>query len=149
MSDLKIPQVGEYIRNVGKLIKVEDELPAPPPPTKDYIFEDIEAKCELYLKSNGELLDKLGTINDFYGRETSVTTAIEEMKEYAKKRNITKDSELEVRVTKVVSLTRMKPINQEAFYAKGYRDFQSREWGSKYQLPDPVETIVWSSKNEE
>ena len=42
------------------------------------------------------VLNHFGTLNDFYGLETCISTAIEEAKEYASSRNITKDSELEV-----------------------------------------------------
>jgi hypothetical protein len=34
-NELKIPQVGEYVRNVGKLVKIEDVIPVPSPSSKD------------------------------------------------------------------------------------------------------------------
>jgi hypothetical protein len=145
-NEFKIPQVGEYVRNVGKLIKIEDVTPMPPPIEKDYIFEYIEARCELIFRD--EVIQELGTYNDFYGLGTSVETAIKEMKEYAEKKQIVKDSELEVRVTKVVSQMRMKPSNQDNFYAPEYCDFEYKKVGGDSNLPEPVETIVWSSKND-
>jgi len=146
-EELKIPKVGEYVRNMGRLIKIEDIVPPPPPIDKDYIFEDIEAKCELIYK--GTFIKSLGTSSDFYGIGTSVETAIKEMKEYAIEMQITQDSDLEVRITKVVSQVRRQPIDRENFYAKGYKDFETKKWGSKLNLPEPVETIVWSSKTGE
>jgi len=41
----------------------------------------------------------------------------------------------------------MKPTNREHVFVKGYRDFEYKAVGSKLGLPEPVETIVWSSKN--
>lgn len=143
---LKLPEIGEFVRNIGKLVKIEDIILPPPQPERDYIFEDIEAICEIFYK--GELIKRLCTYNDFYGFGTSVETAIKEMKAYAFERQITKSSELEVRVTQVVSQTRMKPNGRENFYMKGQGDFEYKPFGSKLNLPEPVATMVWSSKNE-
>ena len=145
MNDkLKIPVVGEYVRNTGKLIRIDTITPPPPETYYEYIFEDINARGELRL--NGEKLDELCHINDFYGLGTSVTTAIEEMKAYAEKRKITSKSELEVVVIKITEQTRMKPLNRENYSAKGFRDFDYIEYGSKRDLPEDKEEIVWSSK---
>jgi hypothetical protein len=143
-TELKIPEVGEYVRHLGRLVKIEDVTPVPPPPERDYIFEDIEARCELIYRD--EVLRHVATFNDFYGFETSVENAIKEMKEYAEKKQITKDSELEVRITKVVSQIRMKPTNQKNFYAPIYCDFEYKNIGRDSNLPDPIETIVWSTR---
>lgn len=145
-KELKLPMVGEFVRHVGKLIKVEDVILPPPQPERDYIFEEIEAVCELVYK--GETIKSLGTYNDFYGIGTSVQNAIKEMKDYASERQIGQNSELEVRVTQVVSQTRMIPTGRYNVYAEGYSDFQSKPSGSKANLPEPIETIVWSSKME-
>ena len=146
-EELKIPEVGEYVRNMGRLIKIEDIVPPPPPIDKDYIFEDIEAKCELIYK--GTFIKSLGIFNDFYGIGTSVETAIKEMKEYATEMEITEESDLEVRITKVVSQVRMQSVDRENIYKKGYKDFETKKWGSKQNLPEPIETIVWISKTGE
>jgi hypothetical protein len=144
-DELKIPAVGEYERNIGRLVKIDAITPPPPETYYEYIFEDISAKGELRL--NGETLDTLCNINDFYGLGTSVTTAIEEMKAYAEKRKITSKSELEVVVIKVTEQTRMKPNHRENYSALGFTDFGELDYGSKRDLPEDKYEIVWSSKS--
>ena len=146
LKELKIPKVGEFVRHIGKLVSIE-EIPPPPPPklSKDYIFEEIEAQCELRL--NGEVIKHIATLSDFYGQGTSVESAIEEMKEYASKRNITKDSDVEVVVIRRVYQTRKRPNTRSNFYSKEYFDFDNIEHEATSNLIEPIETIVWSSKS--
>jgi hypothetical protein len=140
----KIPQIGDFVRGVGTLVDVQTEEPTPP--KKDYIFENIDSKCEL--RRNGKVLDELGTYNDYYGLGTGVKTAIKEMKEYCKEEVITSASEVEVVILMQVSQVRMRPIGRENFYTKEWIEFQSLDWGSKRDLPEPTEEIVWSSKKD-
>ena len=144
MNKLRIPQVGEYERNIGKLIAVETVKPPPPETFQEYIFETIESRCEL--RFNGEVIKTLQTLNDFYGIGTGEITAIEEMKQYAINKNITDKSELEVVVVRVISQTRLRPVNRENLAAKGYTDFEYLPYGCKRGLPDDIETVAWSSK---
>jgi len=66
MNDkLKIPAIGEYVRHVGKLIRIEDEIPQPQPISKDYIFEEIDARIEV--KLGDTVLKTIGAYSDFYG----------------------------------------------------------------------------------
>ena len=74
------PAIGEHVHRVGTLVAIEEIPPEPKPPQVDYIFEEIHAKCKLMRK--GKFIDELGSYNDFYGYETSIKTAIEEMREY-------------------------------------------------------------------
>lgn len=147
MSDaLKIPEMGEYVRFIGRLVDIVPERPQPPP-KKDYILEEVGADIEL--RFNGERLKGLGSYSDFYGLETSVETAIKEAKEYAERKGIGKDSELEVVVVKEVRRYRARPTNQAIVWT-GYRDyamFQPVDYPD-YGMPEPVRTEVWSSKNE-
>jgi len=145
LKDLKIPQVGEFVRHIGKLVVIETVQPPPPPkPEKDYIFEEIEARCELRL--NGEIIKHLETLNDFYGLGTSVESAIKAMKEYADKRHINKNSDVEVVVMRRVYQVRKRPITRRNFYSDEYFDFEAIERGATLNLPKPVETVVWTSK---
>jgi hypothetical protein len=144
-SDLKLPRVGEYVRHSGKLVAIEDVTPPQPPKEIDYIFEEITAKIEVLY--NNDVLKSYGEFNDFYGLENSVSSAIEGAKQYAGEKQITKDSELEVRVTKIITQYRKRPMNKANFYSEEYIDFQIKRYGSQYNLPEPIETIVWSSKD--
>jgi hypothetical protein len=77
---MKIPAINEYERHVGKLLKIE-EVP-PEKPQKDYIFEEIHARCDLFYKKH--LIKNLFENSDFYGLETSIETAINDAKEIIK-----------------------------------------------------------------
>ncbi len=147
LQKLKIPQVGEFVRPIGKLINIEVVQPPPPKPETNYIFEEIEARCELRL--NDEVLKHLGTLNDFYGLETSVESAIKEMKEYVSSRNINKNSDLEVVVIRKAYQIRKRPIDRYNIFSKEYHDFEFIEHGATLNLPKPIETIAWSSKGDE
>ena len=141
-DNLRLPNVGEFVRGVGKLVSIE--VPPPEPPKKHYVFEEIHARCELLL--GDEVIKDLGELNDHYGLETGVSTAIKDMEKYAKDHNINEDSVLEVRVVRVVSQCRKHPVNRGNFYAKEFPDFESLEYGSLSGLPDPIETVAWSTK---
>lgn len=146
MSEPRLPIEGEFVRHVGRLIKIQEIPPEPqPPPVKDYIFEEIEARCEIRL--NGETIKDIQTLNDFYGLGTGIKSAIEEMKEYAEERSIGPESDIEVVVVRVERQFRAKPTSKENFYDKNFFDFKSLEYGSSFDLPDDVETVAWSSKN--
>ncbi len=144
-KELKIPEVGEFVRHIGELVSIEEIQPQPPPkPLKDYIFEEIEARCELRL--NDEVLKHLTTLNDFYGQETGVESAIKEMKEYASDRNITKDSDVEVVVIRRASQTRKRPTSRRNIFSDEYFDFDNIGYGATANLVEPIETKVWSSR---
>jgi hypothetical protein len=145
MNDkLKIPTIGEYVRNIGTLVKIETVQPPIPAPYKEYIFEDIEAKCELRLGE--EVLNEIETLCDFYGLGTGLQTAIDEMKDYAKRRGLNKNSEVEVVVIKVISQYRKKIIDTPNYSAKEYVNFDY-VYRNTRDLPEPIKQVVWSSKS--
>ena len=146
MPQPRLPKIGEFVRHHGKLVAIETIPPPPmPPPKKDYIFENVFARCEIRL--NGETIRDLQTLNDFYGLETSVKKAIDGMKKYAQSRNIGPGSDVEVVVVKVVSQIRTRPLDTENIYNRVFFDFRFLDHGCEANLPDPVETVVWSSKD--
>lgn len=142
----RLPEIGEYVRGQGTLIAVQHIIPPPPPVDKDYIFEEITAEVKLRL--GDEVLNEIASLWDAYGKGTSVESAIEDAKKYASERNIGPKSELEVMVIKIVEQVRKRPekFSTENFYDPTFISFVSLETGSKWNLPDPVETIVWSSR---
>jgi len=143
-SKQRLPEIGEYVRGQGTLVAVQDIVPPPPAVNKDYIFEEITTRVELRL--GDELLQTICHLWDFYGLEISVKEAIEEAKEYAAERKIGPGSDLEVVVIKIVEQVRKRPDREENFYDKTFSSFKSLEVGSKANLSDPIESIVWSSK---
>ena len=146
-NEPRIPEVGEYVRGAGKLIAVVDSRPVPPPP-KDYIFQSICARFEV--RRRGKVLDTGSTYNDFYGLETSVAAAIESAKEYVASEEIAPDSELEVVVVRVVEYGRMRPNMRDvdgSVYDRRFRTFDYVQPGCKWDVPEDVETDVWSSRS--
>jgi len=146
MTEPRLPKPGEFVRHIGRLIKVETVAPPPPPkPVEDYIFEDVDAVCEMRL--NGETIKIIQTLTDFYGLGTGVETAIKDMREYSEEKGLGPDIEVEIVVVRVVSQCRFRPLDRENVYDKNYVDFKARDYGSEWDVPDPVKTIVWSSKD--
>lgn len=140
----RLPKVGEYVKRVGKLIAIEDPPPLPPPP-KEYVFEERTARCEL--RRNGKCIDKIQTLNDFYGIGTGEKEAIEDMRTYVIEEKIGPDSELEVVVIRVLEQVRMRPVSSRTnCYDGEFCGFEHLSYGSKRDLPEPVETIVWTSR---
>lgn len=141
----RIPEVGEYVRGVGTLVKTEEVPPPPqPPPEVDYIFEEITAHCELRL--NGKKISEFESLWDAYGKESSVQSAIEAAKEYAKKNGIGAKSDLEVVAVKECDFARKRPNDKENFYDKNFKSFDSKERGARWDVPAKIITVVWSSK---
>lgn len=145
MTAPRLPEIGEFVRHHGRLLAIEDVTPEPPPqPVLDYIFEEISARGEL--RRLGKVVKEIETLNDFYGLETSVRECIREMQEYAKAEAIGPDSEVEVVVVRVVSCYRARPKPSANFYDESFRDFAALDHGSKWTVPDDVETVAWSTK---
>lgn len=132
-------KIGEYVRHIGKLITTEDVTP-PVVTVTDYIFESVSARCELRFRR--EVVNNIQTLSDFYGEGTGVATAIKEMQEYVTNKQIGPNSDLEVVVVRVAEQCRMRP-NPTKFSREPFR---SIDYGSRRDLPEPVETVVWSSK---
>ena len=145
---LRIPTVGEYVRGLGRLIRI-DKVPLPnppPPPDSEYVFEEITACKQLRLCATGEVLKEWDQYWDFEGLEDSVKTAVEEAKAFAAKRGLGPNSELEVVAVKKAELIRKRATSSENNYDKEVARFEALEWGCKRDLPNPVLTIAWSSK---
>ena len=136
----RIPEVGEYVRMFGTLVEVQDVTPKPPPKELDYIFEDTTARVEVL--ANGHKIDDGPTLNNFSGKDTCVEAAIHEAKKQAKKFG----TGVEVRVVKITERVRMRPLNRENLYDRKFAEFRYLEHGCRWDLPDPIEEVVWTSK---
>lgn len=142
----RLPVIGEYVRHHGTLIAIE-EVPKPPqpPPEREYIFSEISAHWEVRLNSN-KLKDG-NSLNDFYGKGTSVEGATEEAKSWAERNSITPESDLEVVVIKTVSNFRALLASKENFYDPSFVDFEPLRNGSRRGVMPDVVTVEWSSKH--
>jgi hypothetical protein len=142
---MNLPLIGEYLRGIGRLVSREAIQPPPqPPPTEDFIFEEITARCELRL--NGHRLVELQELNDYYGLGMGKVQAIKDMETYIAEEHITANSDLEVVVIEVKQYFRARPKNWEDRINKGFHQFEPLDTGSKWNVPETIETIVWSSK---
>lgn len=137
----RLPQVGEYVRMIGKLVEVQDVTPPPPPKELDYIFEETHARAEA--RVNGKVIETFSTFNNFAGEGTCVEAAIEEAKE---KRQHYGPSDLEFVVVKMTSRIRKRANGHKNLYDPTFLDFDSLKNGWNRDLPDDTEEVVWSSK---
>jgi hypothetical protein len=136
----RLPEVGEYVRTHGRLVQIEDVTP-PVEPQIDYIFEHMEARVEA--RVNGVRLKEFGTFNDFYGEGTSINHAIEEAKEQMASLG---KCDVEFVVVKIIAWTRLRPEPGGNFYESEFRKFRPLSSGWRANLPEPIEEVVWSSK---
>jgi len=140
----RMPEIGEYVWDYGKLIAVVDPSHPPEPPPKDWIFEEITARIEIWL--NGGLLKEMNSYCH-YGDKTAVDNALEEVLPFCEREGIGPEHGLEVVIIQVTSQCRCRPVQRENFRQPHLASFQSIECGSKWGLPKDQERVVWSSKH--
>ena len=137
---VRLPEVGEYVRQCGTLVEVQDVTPKEI--ILDYIFEETSARLEGRI--NGKLVKEYSTFNDHYGKGTCVDHAIREAKHEQRRLG---ESNLEFVVVKITSRRRMRPNRgqRENFYDTTFRAMEQLQFGCCRDLPDDVEEVVWSS----
>lgn len=143
MNELNLPIVGQFVKQHGKLIEIQDVTPTPVEREVDYIFEKTEAKIEGQI--DGKFIKNFGTFHGMFGETDAVANAIKECA------SLQKDfPSVDFIVTRNVTRTRMRPTNRinlrENFYDKTLVDFDSLSHGSGRGLPADESTVVWSSK---
>jgi hypothetical protein len=138
--------VGQYVKRVGKLVRIEKITPKPLPYTLDFIFEERLARVEL--RRNGKVIRDERTYGDYYGEGTGEESAIEAATEMANEQEITKESEVELVVVRVVSQCRCNYNQNKAAEPKIFMGpyFEAKSIGAKYDVAEDVETDVWSTK---
>jgi hypothetical protein len=150
----RLPSVGEFVRGVGTLTEVVVVPPPPqPPPRTLYAFESTNAQMRVLL--HGKVLTEGPSRNDFYGKETSVETVIKEAKKYCTANKITAASDIEVIAVRIVE-TELRMLRRYVdaytkanFYDETFLAFDDERpdcLPSEWRNPQPVETVVWSSK---
>lgn len=140
-TEPRIPEVGEYVRFAGTLVEVQDVTPPAPARVLDYVFEDTEARVEMW--TNGRKIGGFGVFNNFCGKGRCVDTAIAEAKDMAAKYG----DGVEMRVVKVTERMRRRPEpGRENLYAPEFVRLKPLDCGCRHDLPEPVEEVVWTSK---
>jgi len=136
----RMPEIGENVRLVGRLIRVE--TPPPIQPEDEYIFEGTSAAVKVLL--NGREITDGGSFNDFYG--DAVATAIKEAKQFCKDNGITKTSDLEVIVIKEKTFRRYHRSRDTTPYTYDKRFIRFDRTGTLQGIQEDHDEPVWSSK---
>lgn len=146
-KQLKIPEVGEYLRGTGTLIKIEKIQRSPESFVEyEYIFERITATGEMRRK--GKTIQTFSTFWDHYGLNTSVEQCIDDMKHFAEDEDINKNSEVELVVIKTTTHRRFVPVPRYNFYSPQHISFDTIVIGYRANLPPEKSEIVWSSRKD-
>lgn len=136
-ADLRMPEIGETVRLVGRLVEIQDVTPPPPPKELDYIF--LETTATVQIRANGHIISNEVTMNDLYG--SAVESAINEARKFVKKLG----PGVEIVVVRHDKHYRARPSGRQDFYNQGLMGFDRLGDGAKRGLPDDVNTVVWSS----
>jgi hypothetical protein len=139
----RLPEVGEFVRGHGTLVRVEEIPPElQPPPKKVYIFEQNDARWEV--RFGNEVLSHSSKHNEFYGQHTAVPFVIKEAKAYCKKNKIGPKHALEVVVIRIVDEEQKVPARDENCYDRQFIDFAgAHQYASHKNIS---ETVVWTSR---
>lgn len=141
MSKLKLPEVGQFVRQYGKLLEIQDVTPPPTEKLIDYIFEIREATIQGHL--DNQVVKVFGTMHGIYGETTAVKNAIDESLRLA-----VKWPSIEMVVVQHTSWRRMRPAitGRENFYDKRQVAFDALASGACAGLQTDKYEEVWSSK---
>lgn len=144
-TSARVPKVGEFVRSQGKLVEVRDVTP-PVEKVEYWIFEVNEARVEL--RCHGKLINRYSTFNDFYGEGTCLDFAKKEAAKLLESLGITDPaaSDLELVVIKSTFQVRRERTNGITFYDAAFVGFNDVRGGIDIELPQPMESVVWSSK---
>lgn len=143
MHEPRIPEIGEFVRGAGTLVRLAAPQPTPTPPT-EYVFERVGARWEV--RHKGDVLTKGSSFWDFGGLESSIDAAIDDAREYATLKGITAASELEVVVVKETSCYRARASRDASVYDSRFIHFTSTA-NCKWDVPEDVEVDVWSTRS--
>lgn len=141
------PVVGEHVRTIGTLIRIDGPPPPPPPPPQQYVFRTESARIELLI--NDVKIKTIAELSDFYGEGTGVTSAIKEARAQMSIMKLSPESDSELRVTRVISYSRYvaSTRSREFFYDKRICDLEGIGNGCRRDVPPTEEKLVWTSRN--
>lgn len=133
----RIPEVGEFVRGLGKLVAIQEFPPVAPP--SDYIFEETECRIESY--ANGKFIQAFGTFHEHFGEGTAFSNAMADCKKLQKQYG----PGIEFRIVKKTWQTRERTTHVPNYYQNDVMNFAKLEYGSGRDLPQDREEVVWSS----
>lgn len=141
MSDeLKMPEVGDYVRCSGELVSIETEVMRKP--RKLLIFHDTTA---YYVVKVGEhVLQQGSEYNNFYGRGTCVSEAMKDAKDVLDKYADVDGSYALVYECDDYAIMYDAGGKEKNFYAPEFQKLADFLGGHK--LPEAEERLVWDSR---
>lgn len=139
----RMPEVGEYVRGIGRLVSVDDITPEVKQMT-GYMFEELSATVEMWM--NGNKLKECVTFNDIYGFETCLKAALEEVEDLKKQFG----DGMEFKIIKHTDYGCMMPWHEGSnFYDSGFRQFKNvedfRTHYNHLKTPQSKQEEYWSS----
>lgn len=148
MSEPKLPQAGEYVPGLGRVVTVEDVQPPPPPPVREWVVEEVTAEVELRLNGKPIRDASLGSYCDAnYGRESCIGAATRVAADYCERERIAASSQLEVVVVRCIDYVRMVADPALDYDHYGYRRLTYARQ-SRRDVPEARREVVWSSRGE-
>ena len=138
----RLPNIGEYVRNLGRLVAVVEDVPPPsPPPTKRYVFEVVSARVEI-LSMSGVKIDTRESLNDFFGEGSAVTAAIKCAREHTEKLAA---GFVVVVVRRIVERQAMRPTPREHEYHPYCHEIRQFDHVVGHYDTNETSEIVWRS----
>jgi hypothetical protein len=130
-------QLGDYVPQIGNLVRIDDVTPPAPAKLLDYVFEVVNYQGHVHF-SGGRLSDLSGWTQS--GKEN----ALGDCRAFCARHKINRNSELEVVCIEKKSYVRMRPTKVRDYGPQ----FDALDFGSKRDVPEETETVIWSSKKD-
>ena len=135
-KQLRIPEVGEFVRHCGTLVAIEEiPPPPPPPPKKSFVFESTT--YSIVVRIAGQKIAE----GPQFCVGVQLDSAIDEATKIAKRY----DYQADVVVVEVVSRYRCEATETENIYNRGMPHFAIEAFPHR-GMPKDVVRDVWSSK---
>lgn len=137
-KQLRIPEVGEFVRHCGTLVAIEEvPPPPPPPPKKSFVFES--KTYSIVVRIAGQEIAKGPVFVVGVELDYAIKDAIKMAKRY--------DYQADVVVVETVKRYRCEATETESFYQRGTPYFAIEAFPYR-DMPNDVVRDVWSSKKD-
>ena len=137
-KQLRIPEIGEFVRHCGTLVAIEEvPPPPPPPPKKSFVFESTT--YSIVVRIAGQEIAK----GPEYVVGADMDCAIKDATKIAERY----DYQADVVVVETVARYRCEATDSESIYQKGMPVFAIEAFPYR-DMPNNVVRDVWSSKKD-
>ena len=140
-SELKIPEVGQFVKGCGLVYEIQDVTPPPVERQIDFLVKQQESQLQIY--ANGNFVSGGGTFHNNGGEGSDITNAVESAKRLDKYYG----GEVEIRVVQKTVFVRMRPdFPGENLHCRDTVTLKRLEHCCCRDLPYGTEIVEWSSK---